>query len=1530
MSSTRCGRSRGSLLVYGWAALVAALSLQACGARPPLAEDNVVGVSSQSSALTAAALPRTGWVASASSSGSGATPDKAIDGNGGTRWTTGTPQASGQWFQVDMLTPQTFVQLTLDATGSNSDYPRKYSVFVSNDGMTWGNAVATATGTAALTTVVFAQQTARFLRVTQSGTATNWWSIYELNVYPTALPLNRSGWVASASLTCQSDVPAHALDGAASTRWSSGVNQASGQWFQVDMKTPQVFDGLSIDATTSTGDYPRGFQVSVSNDGTSWGTPVATGAGTSALVTISFPTQSARFFRITLTKGISTNWWSIGELNVYRTRAPGTVRAIAECVLPQPDGSYQAVFGYNSSAPAGDNIAIPVGAGNTFETGAASRGQPTTFLPGRHTAQFIVPFDGKPLTWALDGASSTATSGLPVCTAACAQHLTDPTKPRIDSVLSTAATPLSVADSIAQRDAFRWSDVLPVPESFSDGSPRFYYGLVYIDGPGTALAMDALRIHYDNVPFFDGEFQSLQSMGLQQMSYANDGQGQFVYAFIPGAVYNALQQAAMDPTSPTEILRAAPLRPIPAADVGLTTSSSCGLQPVAACVAKASDGSLRAVFSYNNPASAAVTVPVGPDNVLTGGSGTVVVPEAFAAGTHTAVFAVPFASGATVSWQLAGTTASLSASSPLCSAATVSKIGADTFNPFPPAPPPSCRPATPVEAQFPLSRLPPAARVNTCAAVSYSFAQTLGFLWRGVDDDANDALGQAADAALALADSTPETVAPAMAAPATSGSVQLVQSPLFGKLFRKIIQKVASVGKTVVDDTRRVLRAGAGLFVGSSDVTIATTPINTDPAIAEPTMKAAWGQGFGKPISLAGMQVRASRSIFLSVGNLDANNNAGVKVLHHLGAHICYVLATPGAKVVDGWMLPITVCPNDPTMTISGSPPAMQAVNAKDVDLTALAEMSDVNNYMSKVEGYNVEQAEALVGTIPSLLGLANGNRAFTPCFAFSWQNDVVQMMSAIGMVAAEHVDDYVISKIESGAQFVTKKVTVAAGQIEGSTARLATLATHYAGTSLQGAANDALAAATTAAQLTRAASNQAQVLAQDAGDVVGAAGTAARYITNNDPRVTAAEHLVETTITDVQSKVQAAQNATQAAANATAAAATATANFLAAAGDDALVPVIKGIDQDVHAVAGATLAAVTLVGKTAVDIQKASFKTGGQLAGALIGASIAGQVFEFLAAGDILFPSAHGDYTNVSSRGVATHEYGHYTLCSLLDRVAPLAFASMYDEAAAQGVVTTQDPSATSAVLNESFADLIASQVVGATNYAVPGTDDVSLGLMNYCLAAGTGCIEDNRTNFNPPGTSGPTFPQEVLRNVSLYTDALDGTPFALSDVHMNGNQWDAFVDPTTHKITGVTLSATVGGSSTDDGVSLVSPTFVPWIRHLVERDPTLLREDNVFGGLSDVMVDQQVNWCERCEVFRLHTLDAAGGNPICPEQWVGPRPSFSNAGVATPLSCQFDGPCPMGQTLNPATRSCDPPCPVDDRFDPVQLKCVPNNIIP
>ncbi|RAV03632.1 discoidin domain-containing protein [Paenibacillus sp. YN15] len=352
------------------------------------------------------ALDRAGWIVSASHRTADA--KLAVDHTSSTRWTTGTAQGAGMWFQIDTgAAPKTYSKLVLEGGG---DFIRQYSIAVSADGTTWGTPIASGSGTATLT-VEFAPQTARYIRITSNGANGNYWSIYDLNLFGTwgedsvppsapvnvqssavydaevqlewtpstdnaavygydiyagaqwvvfssvnsarisglaantsysftvvaldqagnaspesqALevattgPLNRTLWIAKASA---GDASAkQGIDASAGTRWTTGAAQATGMWYQVDTGPgDKAYNKLVLDGG---GDYPRKYEIRVSDDGAVWSEPVAAGTGSASRMVATFPEQTAKFVRIILT-GAAGVYWSIYDLNLYGTAAPDT------------------------------------------------------------------------------------------------------------------------------------------------------------------------------------------------------------------------------------------------------------------------------------------------------------------------------------------------------------------------------------------------------------------------------------------------------------------------------------------------------------------------------------------------------------------------------------------------------------------------------------------------------------------------------------------------------------------------------------------------------------------------------------------------------------------------------------------------------------------------------------------------------------------------------------------------------------------------------------------------------------------------------------------------------------------------------------------------------------------------------------------------------------------------------------------------------------------------------------------------------
>jgi len=113
---------------------------------------------------------------------------------------------------------------------------------------------------------------------------------------------NRNGWIASGSVY-NTDAK-NSLDSDINTRWSTmGDKQKPGQWFIMDMRGTQTFNGVYLDAGINT--YrPLACTVAVSQDSIDW---INVGSGTNATL-INFDKQTARYVRITQTSTGTTSW----------------------------------------------------------------------------------------------------------------------------------------------------------------------------------------------------------------------------------------------------------------------------------------------------------------------------------------------------------------------------------------------------------------------------------------------------------------------------------------------------------------------------------------------------------------------------------------------------------------------------------------------------------------------------------------------------------------------------------------------------------------------------------------------------------------------------------------------------------------------------------------------------------------------------------------------------------------------------------------------------------------------------------------------------------------------------------------------------------------------------------------------------------------------------------------------------------------------------------------------------------------------
>lgn len=113
--------------------------------------------------------------------------------------------------------------------------------------------------------------------------------------------LSRSSWSASASNTNGSYTAVQAIDGNPSTVWTSGLSEAAGQNFTLNLGSSQTFDQVSLNMGNLVNDSPVTYQLFTSIDGVNWGSPIASGSGTNNMTNIIFASQTKSFIRIALT-----------------------------------------------------------------------------------------------------------------------------------------------------------------------------------------------------------------------------------------------------------------------------------------------------------------------------------------------------------------------------------------------------------------------------------------------------------------------------------------------------------------------------------------------------------------------------------------------------------------------------------------------------------------------------------------------------------------------------------------------------------------------------------------------------------------------------------------------------------------------------------------------------------------------------------------------------------------------------------------------------------------------------------------------------------------------------------------------------------------------------------------------------------------------------------------------------------------------------------------------------------------------------
>lgn len=115
-----------------------------------------------------------------------------------------------------------------------------------------------------------------------------------------------------------------------------------------------------------------------------------------------------------------------------------------------------------------------------------------------------------------------------------------------DGRLPHLAEPITAEEAARLRESFRWEDTTPLAETSPDRMPALYYTVIELDGPEDAELLDSARVLWDVLPLFPAE---LEALGVGEEGFVfmpgEGGYGTFVFALLPGSMYNIAREAAL-------------------------------------------------------------------------------------------------------------------------------------------------------------------------------------------------------------------------------------------------------------------------------------------------------------------------------------------------------------------------------------------------------------------------------------------------------------------------------------------------------------------------------------------------------------------------------------------------------------------------------------------------------------------------------------------------------------------------------------------------------------------------------------------------------------------------------------------------------------------------------------------------------------------------------------------------------------------------------------------------------------------------
>ncbi len=280
---------------------------------------------------------------SSSNENAGTTPNLAVDGNLGTRWSSA--YSDPQWIQIDLGATYSVnhVKLTWEAA-----YGKSYQIQVSNDATNWTTIYSTTTGDGGVDDLTGLSGSGRYIRMVGTVRATGYgYSLWEFEVYgpsntPTNTPVPPTATATTVSTGCGTanvalnkpttsssnenvgTTPNLAVDGNLGTRWSSAASDP--QWIQIDLGSTQSICHVKLTWETA---YGKSYQIQVSNDAANWTTIYSTTTGDGGVDDLTGLSGSGRYIRMYGTVRATGYGYSLWEFEVYTGTAAPTNTPVA-------------------------------------------------------------------------------------------------------------------------------------------------------------------------------------------------------------------------------------------------------------------------------------------------------------------------------------------------------------------------------------------------------------------------------------------------------------------------------------------------------------------------------------------------------------------------------------------------------------------------------------------------------------------------------------------------------------------------------------------------------------------------------------------------------------------------------------------------------------------------------------------------------------------------------------------------------------------------------------------------------------------------------------------------------------------------------------------------------------------------------------------------------------------------------------------------------------------------------------------------